>query len=401
MALANTATRYGLVARSFHWLVALFIATAFALGQYAEGLPTGSDAEVARLMQVYSLHKTIGVSVFLLALARILWALAQPRPAPVHPDRRLEVLAAGAVHWALYGAMLVMPLSGWVQHSALTGYAPILWPFGQALPFVPQSERVAEVAEAIHRAAVPVLVGAVALHVAGALKHAVIDRDGTLSRMVSGRAAGTGGGGHGGIAAFGLALLVWAAAVGPAALDRAAEAEAGVPAQQAAADPAPATESTAPVWTVTEGSLGISLSRMGKALTGSFTDWTADIRYDEATGTGNVTVTIRLASLSMGSTAEQALGPDFLNAGAFPTAVFRGEIAPAAEGHVATGTLEMRGLERPLTLPFTLAIEGDTARMTGSAAIDRRDYGMGSGYDDERTVGFVTQVDVALTATRN
>ena len=59
----------------------------------------------------------------------------------------------------------------------MTGFAPILWPFGQGLPFVPQSETVAQVAGAVHWVFTKVMAAAILLHIAGALKHHFVDRD--------------------------------------------------------------------------------------------------------------------------------------------------------------------------------------------------------------------------------
>ncbi len=60
----------------------------------------------------------------------------------------------------------------------------------------------------------------------------------------------------------------------------------------------------------------------------------------------------------------------------------------------------MRGVEHPVALPFTLAIEGDTARMESKVTLDRRDFGMGPSYGDEKTVGFTVDIEVALMAKR-
>lgn len=128
--LANTDTRYGLIARLFHWVIALLILTDLALGLIGENIPRTADT-AETLKTLYSVHKTIGVSVLFLAILRILWALVQPRPVPVHPARRAETLLAEVIHWALYGAIIVMPLSGWVIHSSEIGFAPILWPLGK------------------------------------------------------------------------------------------------------------------------------------------------------------------------------------------------------------------------------------------------------------------------------
>ena len=388
--IANTATSYGSLARALHWLTALVILSAIGLGLYAGNLPDGSQAEVSRLITVYSLHKTIGVAAFFTALLRILWALVQPRPAPLHPDRRAETLAAEVVHWALYGAMLVMPLSGWVYHSAVVGFAPILWPFGQALPLVPLSEAVAGAAKAVHHTSALVLYAAIGLHVLGALKHAVIDRDATLARMTRGVSGGIATP-HATFTAPVLALLVWAAVIGF---------DVFTPTSQPEAAPAPVASAAESGWTVTEGTLGIALQQMGAEVRGSFTGWSAEIDYDEATRSGDVTVTIPVTGLTLGSVTPQALGPDFFDAQTHPTAMFSARIAEEGGGPVATGTLELRGASVPVSMPFTLSIAGDTATMTGSTTLDRRDFGMGASYSDETTVGFTVQVDVALTAVR-
>lgn len=399
--LSNTPTSYGTLARAFHWLVALLILSAVALGLYGESLPRNAET-IDTLKTLYSAHKTIGVAAFFTALARILWALVQPRPAPLHPERRLETFGAELVHWALYGAMLVMPASGWISHAAQAGFAPILWPFGQTLPFVPQSDAVAHAAEGVHKLSALVLYAAVALHILGALKHVVIDRDATLARMTRGTAAGPGRAGHSALAPL-LALVVWAAVISVALLVPPPAEEGAAPAEVAATAPAPAATPAAAAgnWQVTQGTLGFTVKQMGAEVSGSLPTWTADIAYDEATGTGTVTVTIDTTTLALGSVSDQAKGPEFFDTAAHPSATFTAAIT-RTEGtaHTATGTLTLRGTEVPVVLPFTLTIEGDTATMTGETTLDRRAFGMGATYPDEAMVGFNVGVQVALTATR-
>ena len=129
MTARNTATRYGAVAKTFHWLTALLILTAIPLGliagDMAHDLAPGDSAALARVATLFSLHKTLGVAAFLAALLRILWAVAQPRPGLPNGDRRAEAFLAALIHWALYGALVIVPLSGWVHHAAQTGFAPI------------------------------------------------------------------------------------------------------------------------------------------------------------------------------------------------------------------------------------------------------------------------------------
>lgn len=405
--LANSATRYGSAARALHWLTALLILSAIALGLYAESLPRDTEAAAAALRRVYSAHKTIGVATFFVALIRILWAWVQPKPAPLHPERRAETLAAEVVHWALYGAMLVMPASGWVMHAAEAGFAPILWPFGQGLPFVPKSEALAHAAGAVHKTAVLVLYGALAAHVAGALKHALIDRDATLARMLRGTAAGPVAGpaaGTGPTAGHGIARLapvaalgLWAGVLGVALLPDGGAAPLGADATPAAAP----TSAAASGWQVREGQLGFTVTQMGAPVTGALPNWTAAIDYDPETGAGHVEVQIDTTTLSLGSVTDQAKGADFFDTATHPGARFTATITRIAGAeHAATGTLTLRGTAVPLTLPFTLTVAGETATMTGQVTLDRRAFGMGAAFPDEATVGFGVTVDVALSATR-
>lgn len=185
MPAANTPRAYGSVHRFLHWTIAALILSAIALGLYAESFRAGGAEALPRMVQAFSIHKTVGITVLFLALARILWVLVQGHPRPLHPERRLENLVASTVHWALYGGMVLMPLAGWLLHTSAPGggFADILWPFGQRLPGVPQDAGLSERFTAFHVNGWWLLAALIGLHVAGALKHTIIDRDATLARM--------------------------------------------------------------------------------------------------------------------------------------------------------------------------------------------------------------------------
>lgn len=391
MTTRNTPTTFGLIARSFHWLTALVILTAIPLGVIANDMATGPDT-IATKAQLFSIHKTLGVAAFFLGFARILWAMTQARPVSLHPERRLETATADLIHWLLYLSLMIVPLSGWIHHAAVDGFAPILWPFGQGLPMVPKSETVAALAGSTHWLFTKVLAVSILLHIAGALKHVIIDRDQTMARMTKGVSAGKAGHGHA-LAPLAIALAVFAAG-GTAAWQMAA---AKAPAEAAASAPTAATGGN---WAVQEGALGFSVKQMGADVAATLPVWSATIDFDEATGTGKVTVEIDTTKLTLGSVTDQAKGPEFFDVANHPGAVFTADISPAAKDFTATGTLSLRGRQVPVTLPFTLAITGDSAKMQGSVTLDRRDFGMGPSYADEATVGFGVTVTVDLTATR-
>ena len=177
---------YGPAARALHWLSALAILAMIALGLVMVRLPATSEAEVARVFATYSVHKTLGLGVLALAALRIGWTLSHPGPGPLHPERRAEACLARLVHRTLIGAMLVLPVSGLLHHSAAPGFAPILWPFRQTLPLMAADERLALIFASVHRVSGWVLLAALGLHVLGVAKHRFVDRDATLARMVAG-----------------------------------------------------------------------------------------------------------------------------------------------------------------------------------------------------------------------
>ena len=184
MAATNTTTHYGWVSKTFHWLTALLIVTVIPLGVVAGRWPYETSQELTQKLLLFSIHKTVGVTIFFVALARILWGLTQTRPGLLNADKRGEAVLATLVHWLLYISLVVVPLTGWITHAASEGYAPIWWTFGQNLPLVPKSKVIADIFGTFHVGFEKILLVALLLHIAGALKHHFWDKDATLRRML-------------------------------------------------------------------------------------------------------------------------------------------------------------------------------------------------------------------------
>ncbi len=401
----NTTSSYGSVARFLHWLTALLIATQFPLGLIANSLArtirspdaAASEALIGRATLLFSMHKTLGVMIFAVALTRILWALVQPKPGLLNADRRAEAFVAATVYWLLYGSLVLVPLTGWLSHAATTGFAPIWWPFGQSLPGIPKDTNVAAIFGALHRVFGRVLALAIALHVAGALKHALLNRDATLRRMWSGTKAPAPPGAAPSSYPAMLALIVWGAALAIGT----ATGSFAIDTQRA---PTPALPQTASQWQVESGTLGLTVTQLGTPVSGQFDSWRATITFAArpAPGpAGSVRVDIDMTSLRLGAIGDQASGPDYLDSRAFPNARFEGRIERTDTGYVATGPLSLRGVSRDISFPFTLTLADDQATMQAHFSLDRRDFGVGVPISRDQTLGFSVAVTVTLTARRS
>lgn len=413
--------RYSRVARLIHWITAALILANISLAWRMEN-PPGPAAYA-----VFQLHKSIGITVLLLTVLRIVWRLAHPAP-PLSPTlARWERALAHLVHFSFYLLLLGLPLSGWLLVST-SPRRIATWLFGAVpWPHLPIDEAVAPAVNAGAHLA-HALLGylaylLIALHLAGALKHHFLDRDGELRRMLPGRTPVKLWDGR-----LAVVLLV---AVAVVALTKSYPWSRPAPPPSAAADPqAAAAPAPAPValpppnvaaaapppqtpvepsrWHVDKSasSLGFRAAWNGKAVSGGFGAWRATIVFDPvALDRSSVTADIDLASVtaSDASAASALPGGDWLDAVAHPRATFTARRFRALGGrrYKAQGRLTLRGVARPLTLPFTLAINGDTARMQGRAGLSRTAFGVGQGeWAATDQVADKVEVEVRIVATR-
>lgn len=169
--------RYSTPAIVLHWLVALLIFVAFPLGLYMADLPLSPEK-----LQLFSYHKWIGVTVFMLAGLRVVWRLTHtppPLPASVAGWQRR---ASAIAHGLLYLLILVIPISGWLMSSAKG--VQTVW-FG-VLPLpdlIGKDKALGHLLEEVHETLNYTLLALVVLHVAGALQHHFIERQPFLQRM--------------------------------------------------------------------------------------------------------------------------------------------------------------------------------------------------------------------------
>jgi cytochrome b561 len=171
-----TAPRYTRPAVLLHWLLAAAILASLGVGLYMTGLPFSP-----RRVQLYNWHKWAGVTILVLSAVRLLWRLAHRPPAPAAMPA-WQQRSAHAVHALLYALFFAVPLTGWAYSSA-AGF-PIVWFGVLPLPdFVPVDRDLADALKPVHQWAAYSLAALAGLHIAAAVKHHWIDRDGLIGRM--------------------------------------------------------------------------------------------------------------------------------------------------------------------------------------------------------------------------
>ena len=176
------ALRYTSTAIVFHWLLALAIIGTFGVGLYMSDLPFS----VLRV-KLINWHKWAGISILALSAMRVLWRFTH-RP-PALPARVRAFMppwqhrAANFSHFAMYLLFFAVPLLGWAYSSAAG--LQIVWfgvlPLPDLLPV--DKEFAKEVLKPLHRYLAYLLGALVMVHVAAAIKHQFVDRDGLMSRM--------------------------------------------------------------------------------------------------------------------------------------------------------------------------------------------------------------------------
>jgi cytochrome b561 len=173
----ETAPRYTLPAIVLHWLLALLILGSLTVGVYMTGLPFSMQR-----LKLYNWHKWAGVVILVLSTARLLWRLTH-RPPPDPPGTPAwQSRAAHGAHLAMYALFFALPLSGWAYSSA-SGFPIVLFAVLPLPDFVPVDRALADSLKQVHHWLAWALSGLVGLHVAAALKHRFVDRDGLLGRM--------------------------------------------------------------------------------------------------------------------------------------------------------------------------------------------------------------------------
>lgn len=191
-------SRYTKTAIVLHWLITIVIFGMFALGWWMHELPKEAPKQMAfdlfdlgiftwQLAEeasprtfYFNLHKSIGVTLLALIVFRIYWRLTHTPPAMLASYKAWEKKLATGAHHLLYLLMVAMPLSGLIM--AINSKYGVMW-FGMDLIGGLDNKDMREIFKEIHELVGTLLLIVIVLHIVGAIKHKIIDKDGTMDRM--------------------------------------------------------------------------------------------------------------------------------------------------------------------------------------------------------------------------
>ena len=334
---------YDPVAIGLHWISALAIFLMLGMGWVMTDLPPGSALQFS----LFQDHKSVGMTVLLVTVLRVLWRLSHPAPALPNSMMPWEQRMAHLGHWGLYAMILGMPLIGWGVVSTspfniptvLYGIVPL--PHLAFLAEMADKATVNKVLKQAHDLGAVVLALLILGHVAAALRHQFILRDGILRRM--------------------LPFLMVALGMLPVT--------------------AFATE-----WNVdaAKSKLGFVGTQSGAAFQGNFSHWNAKIDFDPKNpAAASVLITIDMASAGTGDKQKDMslTQAEWFDTQHFPNAVFeaKGFRSKGGNAFETTGSLTIRGHGKEVVLPFNLDVSDMIAHATGRLSLIRTDYGVGQG----------------------
>lgn len=171
-------SRYCLSIRILHWLMAAIMLTALVSGFAMLRVPSGSLQNA-----LFDLHRSLGVTLLILAPIRVAAHFLRPRPGPVPGLAKIQQLAASAVHLALYVAFFAQPIIGLIGTQAF-GAPIVVWSVVEVPVFIAKNEALSKLTLGLHGLGGILLLGLIALHIGAALHHQFIRRDGLIRRMI-------------------------------------------------------------------------------------------------------------------------------------------------------------------------------------------------------------------------
>ncbi|MCX7116591.1 MAG: cytochrome b [Legionellales bacterium] len=172
-------TSYSAGSKAFHWLISIIVITMLSLSFFLDGIPKQYQPVA------YMIHKSAGLTVLFLMIARFFWLQYCGKPALPPSVPRWQKIAAHFLHYSLYVGIICMALFGWIMSVAAGKIPSYFGMFSLSLPIAP-NKALSKLMNQSHKTMAWVLIVLIVLHIVAAIKHHFIDKDVVLKRMLPG-----------------------------------------------------------------------------------------------------------------------------------------------------------------------------------------------------------------------
>ena len=421
---ASTALRITTWRRLLHWSTAAFVILLIAVGKSMSDLELDSLSVIEANLWKFSLHKTVGLVVFLVTLCRVIsmW-FGSGFTHSAHS--RTEVIAASAVQAYFIGALIALPLTGLMMHAFASGTAPIYGLPKTWLHAANESADLVTIGASLHHLIGNGLLAALLLHVGGVLKHQFVDRDTTLRRMWSGRTKtqtistgeyesversarlGQWLGALALLAVVGVGVRLGLVEVN--SVDNSSGSTAVLDKPGAETSSAAASGAGSSDWESvdTESRLSIEAVQGKDPFRAEFERFKVYLTEDAEGAPIAIRVVIDSASFSSGvkDRDQVVAGSDWLDAKTHPESRYRAETihAEGDDNYVADGELQIGERQAPVAIRFKLTPDATANRqiMVGTSEFDRFSIELGRGeFAAEGAAGKMIVVNFELTLER-
>ena len=384
--------RFSNTAIFLHWCVAGLIVSQFVLAKLAEN--ARHHDKILEQLALLANHKSLGITILVLALIRLAYRLATPTLAPPTTMSRWQISASKVSHVLLYGFLFALPLSGWLMSSA-KAYS-VSWFNLVALPdAVAPNKGLAEFLQTSHYYLAEALFVIALIHILAAIKHHFIDKDDVLKRMS-------------GTLSWALFILVIILALSFLGRIFNSPPETATITQTTTSIQKPLTsikepQSSLPMWQIDYEQSFIKFvgDQAGAPFEGEWKSWSAEIQFDAAQldqARFNVSIDLSSGFSNNQERDDTIRSADFFDVASFPKAVYRASNFSDNSGSFQSfGELSMKGVGVETPMNFQVELTDGIKVLSGSASLNRFDWNIGSGdWTDTSWVGENVQVKVRV-----
>lgn len=355
-------------------------------------------------LNIYMVHKSLGMTILALVVVRIIWRFLKPAPTPLDTHKTWEKYLSKIIHGLLYFGLIAMPVSGWAMSSA--GEFPVNY-FGlfDIPALTDKDEALFKLTRTLHEFGAYAIMAAVGLHFLGAAKHHFVDKDATLIRM----------GGNSLFLIIGALFLISSLVLAVPHVLKRTETMQAINIEEAQANISNTNENVKEQnqWIIDEENTRIEFTfvQYGQPINGSFENVNGTIVFDpDNLEEAKTFIEIDINSIKTGSADrdEQAKSDAWFDSQTHPLATFEAESFSESEdeNYTADGFLTIRGQKIPLTLPFTLKISNTdhgtkSAEMRSKLTLMRLDFGVGQGeWADTEAIENAIEIHISVKATQ-